>query len=562
MKKSQKLLLASSLIGGAWFAHKVVQGKKEIESNMLQKQSQLSRRFYGDRQAYFIGDGLDSLSGAMFLINDALFPAENIHFYPDTVPLEPLNYGSNKEGFSISHPYSIFEEYSPNFWDLMSLVPSKRHVGWTQKDELILYGKSHPRLNGARLIDSSGQLVDIYSLGLNANDRASFFGIFTTPEILVEKISLNEWFGPHFFETNFWRLWQISFNMQKWSSLVVFKRQLHRMFDLIVDPSPDAILYTPYDRTESIILPLKETLQEKGAHFHHRPATNLVLSDSTPRSVSAILLDNDTHVPLKRNDLCFISTNSLVGLSAKGDFVSSPAIDSLSNAPESIWKKTSQLSLNVGNPNVFFRNSVETGTTTFTITLKDDALLRQLETFSGNTRGSDGLITFQDSRWLLSLFIPPEPYFKNQGEKTHLLWGYGLSPTLMGDSISKPLVECTGEEILEELFFHLSFTEEQKEEIREHVINVIPTYFPFSKAAETPTSAQNRPHIRPRGTENLALLGSFVNLPIEIPTADEYSVYGARVAVHSLLNLEPLPLPKLHVRNPKLLVKMLRTAYY
>ncbi len=39
--------------------------------------------------------------------------------------------------------------------------------------------------------------------------------LLLTPEERLDNMTIEDWFGPHFFETNFWYMWQTTFAFQK-----------------------------------------------------------------------------------------------------------------------------------------------------------------------------------------------------------------------------------------------------------------------------------------------------------------------------------------------------------
>ena len=55
----------------------------------------------------------------------------------------------------------------------------------------------------------------------------------------------------------------------------------------------------------------------------------------------------------------------------------------------------------------------------------------------------------------MSIVLAHQPHFINQPENIFVFWGYGLFPDRIGNFVKKPMSECTGEEILLELFHHL-----------------------------------------------------------------------------------------------------------
>ncbi len=87
--------------------------------------------------------------------------------------------------------------------------------------------------------------------------------------------------------------------------------------------------------------------------------------------------------------------------------------------------------------------------------MKDSTFHDYMENFSGNVDGTGGLVTLTDSNWLMSFVIARQPHFPNQPDDVKIFWGYGLYPDRKGNYIDKTMAECTGAEMLEELYYHL-----------------------------------------------------------------------------------------------------------
>ena len=188
-------------------------------------------------------------------------------------------------------------------------------------------------------------------------------------------------------------------------------------------------------------------------------------------------------------------------------------------------------------------------------------MLKLIEEYSGNKPGSGALMTFKDSSWRMSIVVAAQPHFKAQGDDTTILWGYGLYPDNIGDFVKKPMIDCTGEEILTELIHHLHF-EQHEEEIKSSVINVIPCMIPYIDALFQPRAKADRPAVVPERSTNLALISQFVEIPEDMVFTEEYSVRAARLAVYNLLGLDKEVAPVTEYwKRPDVLAKAVHTAY-
>jgi len=146
-------------------------------------------------------------------------------------------------------------------------------------------------------------------------------------------------------------------------------------------------------------------------------------------------------------------------------------------------------------------------------------------------------MTFKDSNWLMSIVVPYQPHFMGQSSEVQVFWGYGLFPSRAGNFIKKPMTDCTGQEIFEELLNHLNFP---LHPILENSITR-PCLMPYITSQFLTREYTDRPKVIPDGSTNLALLGQFVEIPEDTVFTVEYSVRGAQMAVYELMGLNKKP---------------------
>ena len=180
----------------------------------------------------------------------------------------------------------------------------------------------------------------------------------------------------------------------------------------------------------------------------------------------------------------------------------------------------------------------------FSVTLRDPTFHDYMENFTGNVDGTGGLVTMTDSNWLMSVVIARQPHFPNQPDDVKFFWGYGLYPDRLGNRVEKPMAECSGAEILEELWHHLGITDLMGPVVEAGgVVNCIPTAMPFIDSLFMPRKQGDRPAVRPHGATNFAFLGQFVEVPHDCVFTVEYSVRCAQTAVYDLFDTEKNVLP-------------------
>jgi oleate hydratase len=84
--------------------------------------------------------------------------------------------------------------------------------------------------------------------------------------------------------------------------------------------------------------------------------------------------------------------------------------------------------------------------------------------------------------------------------------------------------ECSGEEILQELFYHLKITEKMQPLMDAGKANCIPVMMPFVDSLFMPRELGDRPEVIPNGSTNFAFLGQFAEVPNDCVFTVEYSV--------------------------------------
>lgn len=145
-----------------------------------------------------------------------------------------------------------------------------------------------------------------------------------------------------------------------------------------------------------------------------------------------------------------------------------------------------------------------------------------------------------DSNWMLSFTIHRQPHFPSQNPDQIVVWIYALYSDTEGNYIKKRIVDCTGQEIAEELLYHLGVPENKiKEYSSKENMNTVPVYMPYITSYFMPRHDGDRPAVVPKGSVNIAFIGNFA----ESPTRDtvfttEYSVRTAMEAVYTIFNVD------------------------
>ena len=567
MKKStlNAIMAAGAIAGAAALAVKIKQEETQGKKTVCGLKTQPN---WGDRQVYFVGGGLASMAGAAYLCRDAGFDGKNIHILEGMKILGGSNDGAPavQEGFVCRGGRMLNEETYENFWALMSSVPSLERPGRSVTQEILDFDHAHPTCAKARLIDKNAQIKNVSSMGFDCHDRAALTKLLFADETTLDDLTIEDWFSPHFFETNFWYMWQTTFAFQKWSSLFEFRRYMHRMiFEFSRIETLEGVTRTRYNQYESVILPLKAYLDSFGVDF----VTDTTVTDidfAPGEGITATALhirkeDGETVLPIRPGDVVIMTNGCMTDSATLGDLnTPAPAVTQQSMSAE-LWRKVAAKKPGLGNPEPFFGDVNQTNWQSFTVTLKGDVLLKKIENFSGNIPGSGALMTFKDSAWRMSIVVAAQPHFIAQQPGTTIFWGYGLFTDKPGDYVKKPMRDCTGEEILYELMGQFHWLEEW-ESIRADVINVVPCYMPYIDSQFQPHKMQDRPQVIPEGSTNFAMASQFVEIPQDMVFTEEYSVRAARMAVYGLFGInKPICPVTPYDKDPKVLVKATHTMY-
>jgi oleate hydratase len=314
------------------------------------------------------------------------------------------------------------------------------------------------------------------------------------------------------------------------------KRYLRRFSHMIAGFSRlEGIMRTVYNQYDSMVRPLQQWLVERGVSFElNTRVTDLgVVTHADEKTVSSIVVERDGkpgEIVLGAGDRVLITLGSMTEASSLG------TMDAWA-----LWRKIALNRPEFGRPAAFANHIDQSKWISFTTTLHEPSFLHAIEDITGNVPGEGGLVTFPDSKWLLSIVVPHQPHFPGQPEDVSVVWGYALSVDGPGDFVTKPMSSCSGREIMMEVLGHLR--------LRANAANIlgsctcIPCMMPFITSQFLRRAAHDRPQIVPEGWQNLAFMGQFCELPNDVVFTVEYSIRSAQEAVYRLLELNQQPPP-------------------
>ncbi|QOP46418.1 oleate hydratase [Sulfurimonas paralvinellae] len=502
-----------------------------------------------NKRAFLIGSGIASLAAAEYLMRDGYMKGSQITIFEESGLVGGAldGTGNPQDGF-VARGGREMEEHYECLWDLYGAVPSLEEEGRTVLEEFKALNDIDPNFSKVRVIYNRGEKQHSTGLGLEEKHIKELTKLLLTKEEDLGALSVEEYFESSYFETDMWLYWRSMFAFEPWHSVVEMKRYMHRFIHLLPGMSTmRGLVFTKYNQYESLTLPLKTLLEEKGVNFVFNTTVTDLDIDIQPnrKTVTAIHLlkeGKEEVIQTSEDDLVFFTNGSMVENSTLGDMNTAPVLNRSEGACWALWKKIAQKDAAFGRPEVFCGDIDKTKWESFTITAKGPKLRQLLESFAErkfllHRTATGGIITIKDSSWLMSVTVNRQPQFKNQPFDYTVAWAYALFPDNTGDFIDKKMSDCSGEELLKELLYHFGIEEQDMQVYVDECI-VIPAMMPYITSQFMPRVAGDRPQVVPKDSVNLAFLGQFCEIEGDCVFTVEYSVRSAITAVYTLLGLD------------------------
>jgi oleate hydratase len=517
-------------------------------------------------KAYFVGGGIGSLAGAVFLIRDGGVAGSDITIYEQSPML-----GGSLDGarladgsYSLRGGRMLTTDHYECTWDLLSTIPSLQRPSQPVREETIAFNSQHKAHSRARLVDRNRHQVDVTKMGFTMHDRMELLRLTEASEETLNDSRITDWLSPAFFETNFWYMRQTTFAFQPWHSAVELKRYLHRFMNEFPRIETLAgVKRTIYNQYDAIVRPVTRWLESRNVRFVRATrVTDMEFAERDGKvSVTHLILNTKGEsraVSLDDGDLIFFQNGSMTDASSLGSMTEPPArLTKADSHGWDLWEKIAAGRPEFSNPAAFNSSIPESYWASFTVTCRDRRFFAQMEAFTGNVAGTGGLVTFRDSRWLMSVVLYHQPHFTDQPDDVQVFWGYALHPDRLGDFVAKPMSDCGGAEILRELCGHLNFDPAIFENA-----SCIPCRMPYITSMFMPRQKSDRPLPVPTNSRNLAFISQFVEIPDDVVFTVEYSVRAAQMAVYQLLNIaRPIPAITRHDRSIGVLIDTLEKAF-
>ncbi len=543
-----------------------------------------------DKHAYIIGSGLAGLTAACYLVRDAQMPGENIHILErdpraggacDGWDYTQLGY-TMRGGREMDNHFEVM-------WDLYRDIPSIEDENVSVLDYYYWLNKRDPNYSLCRATLNRGEDAHTDNK-FNLSDKGcmEILELFFTPEDQLQDKKITEYFSDEVLNSNFWLYWRTMFAFENWHSALEMKRYITRFVHHLGGlPDFSALRFTRYNQYESMILPMQKYLEAHGVDFqfnthvldvrfscsdakdnNRKVATQMTLRhEGSPAKVDAAegvsantvsgnandadAADNasgtapEETIELTEDDLVFITPGSCVAHSSFGsqDTPAKFAPELVDGDGWDLWKKIAAQSPEFGHPEKFCSTPELSNWESATVTTLDDKILPYIEKICHRDPLSGGVVTggivsVEDSNWLLSWTINRQPQFRDQKPGTVCVWVYSLFTDKPGNYVKKTMRDCTGKEICEEWLYHLGVPEEQIEELAENSANTVPCMMPYITAFFMPRAKGDRPLVVPDGAVNFAFIGQFAETPRDTIFTTEYSMRTGMEAVYTLLDID------------------------
>ena len=516
---------------------------------------------------YMIGSGIGSLAAAIYLIRDARVPGKNIKIFEsldvDGGSLDGA--GDAKRGYMIRGGRMLNIPTYECLQDVMTEIPSIEFDDISLEEEFLEYNQEFKTHSRARLVDKNGGKVDVTQMGFSPDDRMDMekLILMETEKSLGTK-RIDEVFGPHFFKTNFWFMWQTTFAFQPWSSAAELRRYMIRfMHEFPRIHTLAGVARTAYNQHDSIVKPMVDWLRGQGAQIILGARVTDILFDQNKKGenlatkIEYVQRGKKHTINVAPTDIVTFTNGCMTDNSDEASTDTVAKYNTAQTAPSfELWKKIANGRPEFGDPDVFCSRPDESMWMSFTVTINNNPkLFEYIQRFTRNHPGGGALVTFKDSAWRLSFVVARQPHFKNQPMDTQIFWGYALNMFVDGDYVKKPMYKCTGREIMTELMGQLHIPKRDQAEMMRGVI-CRTSIMPYITSQFQPRKIGDRPLVIPQGYENFAFISQFAEVPDDVVFTMEYSVRAAQRAVYYLMGVDKdlTPISK-HQYSPRTLLK-------
>jgi oleate hydratase len=518
-------------------------------------------------KAHIVGGGIAGLAAAAHLVRDAGVPGADVTVYEAGEKLGGAldASGEPQSGYCLRGG-RMFEDRYLCTAELLGFIPSSNDPEVAVADDTARFSTENSWEARSRLVGAGGRILDT-RFGLTLRDRADLAKLSLRPESSLDGVRIADCFRPAFFDGPFWLMFSTIFAFLPWHGAMEMRRYLHRFIHILPAlATMTMVRRTRFNQYESIVRPLAGWLARAGVRI--RPNTRVTRIDFAPGN-SGLCVERlhltaagaDATVAVAPSDPVFVTLGSKVADATCGSMTAPPArVTGRRDGAWDLWHSLAGDRKDFGNPAAFDGDIPASAWMSFTVTECGRRFFDRIEAFSGRPAGCGGLITLTASNWLVTISLLRHPHFIGQPDDVEVWWGDGLYIDRPGNFVAKPMTDCTGAEIVEEVLLHLGFADDLPAIAA--ASTVIPCLMPYAGSVFLPRRRADRPPVLPRGSVNLALIGQYVELPADVAYTVEYSIRSARIAAAGLVpGVAPPPPVYRGGRDPRVLREAVRALW-
>ncbi|KAJ5656210.1 hypothetical protein N7507_008160 [Penicillium longicatenatum] len=511
-----------------------------------------AKRTGENTDAWVLGSGTAPLASALYLMKNAKIPPSKIHILDKHVSLEQA---SHHKGDSLGG-YDQFAGCLPVpagslMKELLGMIPSATADGESILDEIETAEANRLSKKGGDHTCFVAQKNDTFehiplgSLNLSYRHRKALILFLLKREKSLTGRQIRDLFPSSFFESQFWTVWSVQFGFQAWHSAAEFKRAIRQYLPEFQSLNILSCLdITGYYQYESVYLPIYFFLRSCDVDFQFGiDLKNIEMTQSNNQQIiTGLDLVQDglkVHRSLGRDDIVITTLGSTISGSEIGNNENPPEwqsmdADDMLDQNWSSWLDLGNKHPAFGNPYSFCTRQSESMLESFTITTEDLGFYSHLQSLIKCKSEAGAFVFIEGSMWKINLCIPEQPVFSEQPRHVRVLWGFAHSPDVDGNYVTKPMLHCSGADIMTELLGHLKLGDDLD---RPRTIT-IPRAMPRMSAILLTRGPKDRPQIVPQNFSNLGLIGQFVELPRYTSVDISYGIRTAKLAVSRLMGLQ------------------------
>ncbi len=504
------------------------------------------------KKAIIIGGGIAGLSAASYLLRDAKMPGKNI-----TVMEARSKSGGSMDGFFIpgkGYVISGGREMDDHFecmWDLFKDIPSRDDKNVSILDAYKRLNEADPNFSYTRVTKNRGQDAG-FDNKFNMSDKAQMEVLkvmLMKDEDLYGK-PIKDFFSEETFESNFWYYFKTMFAFKDEHSALEVKLYLQRFIHHLEGFADlSSLRFCKYNNYDSIILPMEDYIKERGVKVRYHTMVTNVIFDIKNGKKTAVKVEYteegvEKTLDIDEDTLVFFTAGSNTANIKLGDHHTAPEFDTSVYGSWKTWQNIAKQDDSFGNPDELLADPELTQWESATLTTMDNEIVDYIMKITKRdprdgkvTTG--GIVTVQDSGWVMSWTINRQQHFLDQDmKKNTIVWIYGLYTDRIGNYVKKRMRDCTGEEIAKEWLYHLGVPENKIDALAAKGCNCVPCMMPRVTTYFVCRNEGTYPDVVPEGVTNFAFLGNHAFTDRDCSFTTEKSVRSAMMAVYTLCGVK------------------------